>query len=205
MPESGRVNRQRMKRPRGPKINKAPILAAIAFIFIVLLAAFISTLVKKYTPTKERADLQEYYNVWEADDMALILDRKLVEEKAKLWDGRVYLDYQAVRKYLNQRFYWDANENILRYTTDTDVVTVNAGENAYMVGKKNENTEYTVVKADGEAVYLALEFVQKYTNLDFKVNAEPNRVQITFTCGCEEENGNPPKGRHQEPDSGGCA
>ena len=183
MPESGRVNRQRMKRPRGPKINKAPILAAIAFIFIVLLAAFISTLVKKYTPTKERADLQEYYNVWEADDMALILDRKLVEEKAKLWDGRVYLDYQAVRKYLNQRFYWDANENILRYTTDTDVVTVNAGENAYMVGKKNENTEYTVVKADGEAVYLALEFVQKYTNLDFKVNAEPNRVQITSAWG----------------------
>ncbi|MCI9446601.1 MAG: glycosyl hydrolase family 18 [Lachnospiraceae bacterium] len=172
-----------MKRPRGPKINKAPILAAIAFIFIVLLAAFISTLVKKYTPTKERADLQEYYNVWEADDMALILDRKLVEEKAKLWDGRVYLDYQAVRKYLNQRFYWDANENILRYTTDTDVVTVNAGENAYMVGKKNENTEYTVVKADGEAVYLALEFVQKYTNLDFKVNAEPNRVQITSAWG----------------------
>ncbi len=183
MPESGRVNRQRMKRPRGPKINKAPILAAIAFIFIVLLAAFISTLVKKYTPTKERADLQEYYNVWEADDMALILDRKLVEEKAKLWDGRVYLDYQAVRKYLNQRFYWDANENILRYTTDTDVVTVNAGENAYMVGKKNENTEYTVVKADGEAVYLALEFVQKYTNLDFKVNAEPNRVQIISAWG----------------------
>ncbi len=183
MPESGRVNRQRMKRPRGPKINKAPILAAIAFIFIVLLAAFISTLVKKYTPTKERADLQEYYNVWEADDMALILDRKLVEEKAKLWDGRVYLDYQAVRKYLNQRFYWDANENILRYTTDTDVITVNAGENAYMVGKKNENTEYTVVKADGEAVYLALEFVQKYTNLDFKVNAEPNRVQIISAWG----------------------
>lgn len=127
--------------------------------------------------------MQEYYNVWEADDMALILDRKLVEEKAKLWDGRVYLDYQAVRKYLNQRFYWDANENILRYTTDTDVVTVNAGENAYMVGKKNENTEYTVVKADGEAVYLALEFVQKYTNLDFKVNAEPNRVQITSAWG----------------------
>lgn len=183
MPESGRVNRQRAKKPRGPRINKAPVFAAIAFIVIVLLAAFISTLVKKYTPTKERADLQEYYNVWEADDMALILDRKLLEEKAKFWDGRVYLDYQAVRQYLNQRFYWDANENILRYTTDSDVISVNAGENAYMVGKKNENTEYAVVKVDGEAVYLALEFVQNYTNLDFTVHAEPNRVQITSAWG----------------------
>lgn len=183
MPETEKENRPRIKQPKGPKINKAPILAAIAFILLVLLIAFISTIVKKYTPTKERVDLQEYYHVSEADDMALILDQKLLEEKAKFWDGHVYLDYQAVRQYLNQRFYWDSNENILRYTTDSSVISVNAGENAYMIGKKNYNADYTIVKVDGEAVYLALEFVQNYTNLDFAVNTEPNRVQITAAWG----------------------
>lgn len=183
MPETGRVKRQRGRRPKGPKINLAPIFAAAAFIVVVLFVAFISILVKKYTPTKERVDLQEYYMVQGADDMALILDRQLLEEKAKLWDGHVYLDYNAVRQYLNQRFYWDANENILRYTTESDVISVNAGENSYMVGKKNNTTEYAIVKVDGEAVYLALEFVQQYTNIDFAVNAEPNRVLITAAWG----------------------
>ena len=172
MPETGRENihRERRprrprggrgpKRPRGPRINKAPILAAIVFILVVLVAAVGSIFIKKYTPTKERANLQEYYNVWETDDMAVILDQKLLEEKAKLWEGHVYLDYNAVRQYLNQRFYWDANENILRYTTDADVISVNAGENAYMIGKKANNADYTIVKVDGEAVYLALELYE---------------------------------------------
>lgn len=186
MPETGKVKRQRSRQPRGSKGSKAniaPILVAIAFIVVVLFVAFISALIKKYTPTKERVDLQEYYKVQGADDMALILDQQLLEEKAKFWDGHVYLDYSAVRQYLNQRFYWDANENILRYATDSDVISVNAGENSYMVGKKNNTTEYAIVKVDGEAVYLALEFVQQYTNIDFSVNAEPNRVQITAAWG----------------------
>ncbi len=195
MSETEKGNRQeadkpkrprRAKRARGAKgrgINKAPILAAIVFILVVLVAALGSVFIKKYTPTKERADLQEYYNVHEADDMAVVLDQRLLEEKAKLWDGHVYLDYNAVRQYLNQRFYWDANENILRYTTDSDVISVNAGEKAYMIGKKANNADYTIVKADGEAVYLALDFVQEYTNLDFSAYAEPNRVQITSSWG----------------------
>ena len=127
MPETERENRPRVRKPKGRRVNKAPILAAIAFILIVLLIAVISTIVRKYTPTKERANLQEYYNVSGADDMAVVLDQQLLEEKAKFWDGHVYLDYQAVRQYLNQRFYWESNENILRYTTDTDVISVNAG------------------------------------------------------------------------------
>lgn len=183
MPEAGRENRRRMKRPRKAKINAAPILVAIAFIMIVLLAALISMVVKKYTPTKERVNLQEYYHVEGAEDMALILDRQLLEEKAKFWDSHVYLDYTAVRQYLNQRFYWDVNENILRYTTDSDVISVNAGENKFMVGKKINNTDYTIVRVDGESVYLALEFVQNYTNLDFSVYSEPNRVLITSVWG----------------------
>lgn len=183
MPEAGRENRRRMKRSRKAKINVAPILVAIAFIMIVLLAALISMVVKKYTPTKERVNLQEYYHVEGTEDMALILDRQLLEEKAKFWDSHVYLDYTAVRQYLNQRFYWDANENILRYTTDSDVISVNAGENKFMIGKKINNTEYTIVRVDGESVYLALEFVQNYTNLDFSVYSEPNRVQITSVWG----------------------
>lgn len=177
--ERSRVRRRR-KRPR---VNLMPIFIAIAFITIVLFAVMLSIFIKKYSPSKERADLQEYYHLQEEDDIALILDQQLIEETAKYWDGQVYLRYETVQQYLNQRFYWDANENILRYTTDSDVISVNAGESSYMTGKKNNSETYTIVRVDGEAVYLALEFVQKYTNLNFAQYAEPNRVVITVTWG----------------------
>ena len=84
---------------------------------------------------------------------------------------------------MNERFYWDANENILRYTTDSDVISVHLGEDSYMVGKKNKKADHIIVKVDGESVYLALDFVQNYTNLDFVLHEEPNRVLITATWG----------------------
>ncbi len=172
--------RRRKKRPR---VNKMPIFIAIAFIIIVLFAVMLSIIIKKYSPSKERANLQEYYHLQAEDDMALILDQQLIEETAKWWDGQAYLKYETVQQYLNQRFYWDFNENILRYTTDSDVISVNAGENSYLEGKKNNTEPYTIVRVDGEEVYLALEFVQKYTNLDFVQYAEPNRAVITVTWG----------------------
>ncbi|MCI8858727.1 MAG: glycosyl hydrolase family 18 [Lachnospiraceae bacterium] len=161
----------------------APILAALAFIGIVVLLALGSVVIKKYTPSKERVDLDDYYHLQTKDDMALILDHKLLEETAKYWDGCVYVQYQTVRQYLNERFYWDANENILRYTTDSDVISVHLGEDSYMVGKKNKKADHIIVKVDGESVYLALDFVQNYTNLDFVLHEEPNRVLITATWG----------------------
>ena len=175
--------KQRNRRPKRPKLNMAPILAALAFIGIVVLLALGSVVIKKYTPSKERVDLDDYYHLQTKDDMALILDHKLLEETAKYWDGCVYVQYQTVRQYLNERFYWDANENILRYTTDSDVISVHLGEDSYMVGKKNKKADHIIVKVDGESVYLALDFVQNYTNLDFVLHEEPNRVLITATWG----------------------
>ena len=172
--------RRRKKRSR---VNMTPVFVSIVFIVIVLFAVILSIFIKKYSPSKERVNLQEYYHLQAEDDMALILDQQLIEDTAKYWDGQVYLKYETVQMYLNQRFYWDFNENILRYTTDSDVISVNAGENSYMEGKKNNTEAYTIVRVDGEAVYLALEFVQKYTNMDFVQYAEPNRAVITAAWG----------------------
>ncbi len=169
--------------PRRPRINKMPFLVATIFIIVVVLVAFVSALIKKYTPSKEQADLQEYYHLEEEDDMALVLDQQLLEETAKYWDGQVYMKFETVQQYFNQRFYWDSNENILRYTTDTDVISVNAGERSYMVGKKNHKESYTIVKMEGASIYLALDFIQKYTNLEYSLYEGPKRARIISEWG----------------------
>lgn len=182
---SGKVREERThsRRTRKPKKDNTPIFVAAIFITIVILIAVLSMLIKRYTPSEERVDLNKYYNVQKEEDMAVILDNQRAEDTAKYWDGHVYLEYQTVRDGLNQRFYWDTNENILRYVTPSDVISVNAGEKSYMVTKTSENVDYVIVKVDGDKMYLALDFIQKYTNIDFKIYQEPNRVKITSKWG----------------------
>lgn len=179
----GRVLKRKPVRGTRKKKNNTHVFVAAAFIAIVIMIAGISMLIKKYSPSKERVDLNAYYNIQNEDDMAIILDNEQLEEVAKYWDGHVYLEYRVVQDKLNQRFYWDFYENILRYVTPTDVVSVNAGEQSFMVSKTSENTDYTIVKVDADEMYIALDFVQKYTNIDFQVSEEPNRVQITSKWG----------------------
>ena len=160
-----------------------PVIVAVAFIIVVGLIAVCTALVQKYTPSKERADLQKYYNLSGEDDMAVILNNRKTGEICKFLDGHAYLTYEFVHDQLNRRFYWDENENILRYTTPTDVISVNAGSNEYSVTKTKNTESYTIVRVDGSTMYLAVDFVQKYTNIDFSVLKDPNRILITSQWG----------------------
>ncbi|NLK76967.1 MAG: glycosyl hydrolase family 18 [Clostridiales bacterium] len=179
------ATRRPINNKRQQKNNHSVIIAAV-FIVGVILIAGISLLVKKYSPSKERVNLNSYYNVQNEEDMAIVVDNQRLEDVAKNWEGHVYLEYQTVHDYLNERFYWDANENILRYVTPTDVISVNAGEQSYMVTKSSENTDYTIVKVDADKMYIALDFVQKYTEypaISYKVYEKPNRVAIESKGG----------------------
>lgn len=179
----GRVPNRVPTGNRKQRKSNTSVIAAAIFIVVVIAIAGISVLIKRYSPSKERVDINAYYNIQSEDDMAILLDNERLEDMAKYWDGHVYLQYETVRDNLNQRFYWDFNENILRYVTPSDVVSVNAGEQSFTVTKTNEATGYTIVKVDGDKMYMALDFVQKYTNIDFAISQEPNRVKITSKWG----------------------
>ncbi len=182
-PRSPQSRSRKGGRRRSRRNDRMPIWIAAIFITVVVSLSLLSVVVKRYSPSKERMDLDEYYNIQSEEDVAIILDGQRLEETAQYWDGHVYMDYKLVQQYLNQRFYWDSNENILRYVTDGDVISVNAGSTEYVVTKKNETTDYVIVKVDGENMYLALDFVQKYTNIDFAMYETPNRVKITASWG----------------------
>ena len=105
-----------------------PVIAAIALIIVVVLFMVLGNIIEKYTPSKETKDLSEYYGLTSDTDVALICNNEVIDTKGKLVNGEVYLSYETVRNYLNARFYWDPNENILRYTTANDLISVNAGK-----------------------------------------------------------------------------
>ena len=48
--------------------------------------------------------------------MAVIVDNQVVEPYGMISDGKAYVQYEVIRDNINDRFYWDPNENILLYT-----------------------------------------------------------------------------------------
>ncbi|MGN0140926.1 MAG: glycosyl hydrolase family 18 protein [Roseburia sp.] len=165
------------------KKKVVPFLAVIALILVVILFMVLSSIIDKYTPSKERQNLAEYYQVSGDDEVALMLNNELLDIKGKLIDGVVYLDYETVHDLINDRFYWDANENILLYATPTDLVSVHAESNSYSVTKDTKSMDHTIVKAGASTAYIAIDFVKLYSDFDYVIYTEPNRVLITDDWG----------------------
>ena len=135
--------RRRKRRSRAKRNNDrrqlVPVLAAVLLIVIILIVMLINYLVKKYSPSDERMDLYTYFNLEQGDQAAIILEDELTELRARIIDGEAYVTTDLLYEYLNSRFYWDAKENLLLYTTPTEIITAEVGSNEYSVAK----TKYT--------------------------------------------------------------
>lgn len=168
-------------RKRGTRINPA-FLAVAAVLLIVIIAAAVF-LIKRYSPSKERMDLAKYYHLENEDELAVVVQGTLIEEKGIVLDGRPYVSAEIVKKYLNDRFYWDSAENLYIYTTPTELIRAHVGDNKYSVDKQTVETDYQIVKVDSDVAYVALDYVKQYTALDYDYMEEPNRVRITCEYG----------------------
>lgn len=160
-----------------------PILTAGILIVVVLLVLLLSKVIEKYTPSKEREDLTEYYSISGDDTVAIIWNDSVIDTKAKLIDGTVYLDIATIKEYLNDRFYWDASENKLLYTTANDLISVDAESSDYYVTKSKTSFSHTIVKVDTETAYVAVDFVKQYTDFTYSTFESPNRIVMTNKWG----------------------
>lgn len=175
------AKRRQQKRKRSAQVNPAA-LGVLAVLLVVIAAAAV-LLIKKYSPSKERMDLNKYYHLENEDELAVIVQGTLLEQKGIVLDGRAYVSTDIVKKYLNDRFYWDSTENLYIYTTPTEMITAHIGDNKYSIDKQNMPTDYQIIKVDSETAYVALDYVKLYTALDYEYMTEPNRVMITCEYG----------------------
>lgn len=147
-----------------------PVLIAVVLIILILAGAAGAFLYEKYSYSKEQADLEAYYGLEKEDDVAIVLNDAIVEEKGVLQDGHCYLSLETVHTYLNDRFYVDYNEGLLLYTLPDEVIRAEIG-----VTKEDG---YLVAFEEDEIAYLALDYVKKYSDFNFSLYTEPNRVLL---------------------------
>lgn len=154
-------------------------------VFVILIASVIggAFLIKKFGPSKEMVSIDKYYGIEQENQLAITIDNKVVGAQGMLYDGNPYVEYSVVRDYLNGRFYLDVNENILLYTLSDGTIRVDVGNKDYTIQKEAKSKDYVILKMEGSTAYIALDFVQEYTNIEYKLYEEPNRVMIVSKWG----------------------
>lgn len=163
------------------------------FLLIIVIIAVIAGFIfwKRYGSSNEKADLNQYYGLVNEDDIAVIVNNQVVRSTedteavppGKMFDGTPYVEYSVVRDRINKRIYWDSNENVLLYTLPNGNVTVEVGSKEYTEINETKSEEYVILKTEGKTAYIALPFIQHYTNMTYSVYEQPDRAVITSEWG----------------------
>lgn len=158
------------------------VVLAVVLIAVIAWFTFGKQVVDKYSYSDERADLYEYFSLEKEDEVAVVLQNEFLEEKALLLDGICYFDLDTVHKYFNERFYVDKTEELVLYTTATEVIRTAIGTEVYSRGGEEVDTGHrlTLAKVSGEdtVYYISIDYIKKFTNLSYEFFAGPNRLQI---------------------------
>lgn len=157
------------------KKKAAPVLVVLILIVIVGAAGIVSFLINRYKPGTEYMAGNEYFNLTDENSVALIQNGELLEEQAVLIGGEPYAAYTYVESQLNSCFYWDEETKGILLTTSGGVQTLLPGDAA--VAKTPGGQPAVQQESDG-TVYISLDVVKEYTDLDYAYYSDPNRVVI---------------------------
>ena len=146
-----------------------PVFVVCLLIVVLAVLGGVGHVISKYIPTKDRMDLNEYYGQVAEGEAALILGTKKLEQRGIISGEEGYLPLDVVNTYLNQRYYWDAENQQILYATPSEVTSMPASSEA---GSQ-------VWLREG-AVYLSLSYIRQYTDLDAYIYDNPNRIAIQY-------------------------
>ena len=146
-----------------------PVLVVCLLIVLVSLIGGAVYGINKLIPTSKQMDLTEYYGQNADGEASLVVGTQKLEQKALISGDEVYIPLDVVNGYLNQRYYWDSANKKILYATPTSLTEEAAsdqpGGNVWL----KEST-----------VYLKLDYVKKYTDIDSYIYKDPARIAIQY-------------------------
>ena len=157
----------RRSRAAGRRQKRSSLPAILAFLALLLLLGGIGggIYVEKFMPTRQLADLSEYFDVAGDNVQVYLNDEKQRTEKdylvvGRYRDGHVYLPYEFVLDKLNERFYWDAELTAFLYAMPTELQET-AAEDVLSDGSAAFFT-------DGDKHYLNVDWIAEHTALSYQ-------------------------------------
>lgn len=146
-----------------------PVLVVCLLIVLVSLIGGAVYGINKLIPTSKQMDLTEYYGQNADGEASLVAGTQKLEQKALISGDEVYIPLDVVNGYLNQRYYWDSANKKILYATPTSLTEEAASD------QPGGN-----VWLKESIVYLKLDYVKKYTDIDSYIYKDPARIAIQY-------------------------
>ena len=157
----------------------------VVAILILLVAAVGagSKTVNKYIPSKTILDGKEYFGVSGGEDAAVVLPDRLEQGEALVKDGTAYVSYELAKEKLNDHLYKNEEEKQVILTTAVDIIKLPFDSAEYTTLTGNGSMPYQIVLSQDGRIYLALEYLAQYTDLQYSVEQEPLHIIINNQWG----------------------
>lgn len=156
--------------------SKFRVILTLIFLAFIIYAAFV--LHKRYSLTKERADLAAYLGVTGEEVAIYLNDEKQnveipgVKNVAIAANDTVYLPLSYVKEKINNRFYYAQDINKILYCLPEEIRS-EGDSDIHQIG----NAPYIIFR---DEPYLLIDYVMDYTNIryDMYIDEESKRIYI---------------------------
>ena len=187
--DSGEETRLSRKKKRQRQIRRR------VFFFCAVLAGIVLYLI--FGPSRKHMDAKTYFEkmmsdggepvTLSEDELAVVLQDKVAAQKARVVDGRIYLDYEMVRSQILSRFYLDEENRQILYTTafETYEIPFNSKEYARTSSDGSETLQYEepILISDERGRYLSASFMQQYVNAECTQGEDGFHVLVEYKWG----------------------
>lgn len=161
------------------------MLIAVGLLSIVIVC------VQKYMPGSERMSSDSYFGFAEGTTepslgiegetvAAVVVEDHIAQERALIVNGNIYIDYTLVQRELNSRFYWDSSEGVMLFTTAEQLFEIGVNTSSYTIDGESFDAGYEIVKTTSSGMFVAMNFLQQYSDLHYETYESPTRVVITM-------------------------
>lgn len=166
------------------KSRKSPVFFVLLVVVIVaVVLLLLIPFARRYRPSYDPSDYTSYYGLDTDEAMLIVVNNERSQTNGLYIDGQAYVDYDTVHDMIDSRYFWDSNEQVLRYALPDELISVDGNSNTYSVGNKKEEKDYTICKIEGNKMYLAMDFVSEYTDLRYKYYKDPSRLVVSTEWG----------------------
>ena len=165
-------------------MSRKLIYAAAAAVIVLTAAVVIGrSVVQEYrdkrTPSEVVMPLTEYYDIPDGEAM-LIIDETVYDRNALWRNGTAYLDLDTVSEMYIHRFFWVEDEQLMIYTTPTEIFHFTPGQRAYTVNDEPAQAEYPVVELKDGEPYISVNYLEN-CGITYTIYHDPERVLITYS------------------------
>ena len=173
------------KNTREKRIGKkaGPVIIAL---LLILIAGGVF-LVQRYMPTKERMNKADYFGTLAENEVAVVLQDHLSEQRGILDGENLYLNYEMVRDQLNSRFYWDEGNQQMLYTTALETYEIPVNSQEYTIDGNAQQYDKVIVLQTEAGLYFSVDFLQQYTNMEYNLvqDEDSRHVLIQYEWGLQ--------------------